>query len=123
MQNYALLRAHPRAVESIYALPRQFIKTTAKIQISTDSRRTQANQETKALLAKKAEDARKHREQEWQTLLQKNHPGTLSTGLPSVLNAFEPFPSSWLNQNFKWEKEIQAALREADLASTKMPNC
>ena len=80
------------------------------------------NQETKALLAKKAEEARKHREQEWQTLLQKNHLGTLTDGTAvRVERIRKRFLQAGSIKDFKWEKEIQAALREADLASTKMP--
>ena len=80
------------------------------------------NQETKALLAKKAEEARKHREQEWQTLLQKNHPGILTDGTAvRVERIRNRFLQAGSIKDFKWEKEIQAALREADLASTKIP--
>ena len=80
------------------------------------------NQETKALLAKKAEEARKHREQEWQTLLRKNHPGTLTDGTAvRVERIRNRFLQAGSIKDFKWEKEIQAALREADLASTKIP--
>lgn len=80
------------------------------------------NQETKALLAKKAEEARKHREQEWEILLQQNYSDALTDGaavrIERIRNCFLQAGSI---KDFKWEKEIQTALREADLASTKMP--
>jgi transcription factor C subunit 3 len=80
------------------------------------------SQESKLLLAKKAEEARKHREKEWQTLLQKNHPDTLTDGaavrIERIRNRFLQAGSI---KDLKWEKEIQAALREANLASTRMP--
>lgn len=98
----------------------------SKAQRKSKSRQTvegrKRNQETKALLAKKAEEARKHREQEWQTLLQKNHPDTLTDGTAvRVERIRNRFLQAGSIKDFKWEKEIQAALREADLASTKMP--
>jgi hypothetical protein len=120
MQKLCRVTSAPRdAIES-------YLDNLSKAQRKSKSHRTtegrKRNQETKALLAKKAEEARKHREQEWQTLLQKNHPGTLTDGtavrVERIRNRFLQVGSV---KDFKWEKEIQAALREADLAGTKMP--
>ncbi|KIM47907.1 hypothetical protein M413DRAFT_439604 [Hebeloma cylindrosporum] len=77
--------------------------------------------ETKLSLAKKAEEARKQREQEWIALLLNTHPEML-TG-PSAIRV-ERIRSQFLQAGStkdvsRWEKEIQAALREADLASSK----
>ena len=77
--------------------------------------------ETKSSLAKKAEEARKQREQEWIALLSSTHPKTL-TG-PSAVRV-ERVRCQFLQAGStkdvpRWEKEIQAALREADLASSK----
>jgi DNA primase catalytic subunit len=124
VQKLCHVTSAPReAVESYLSSARNSLskpQRKSKPQRTVEGRKR--NQETKALLAKKAEDARKHREQEWQTLLQKNHPGTLTDGtavrIERIRNRFLQAGSI---KDFKWEKEIQTALREADLASTKMP--
>ena len=118
----------------VTSAPREAVKSylsTARDNLSKVQRKSKSrqgvrgrkrNQEAKALLAKKAEEVRKHREEEWQTLLQKNHPDTLTDGaavrIERIRNRFLQAGSI---KDLKWEKEIQAALREADLASTKMP--
>ena len=124
VQKLCHVTSAPReAVESFLSSAKDSL---SKPQRKSKSQRTvegrKHNQETKALLAKKAEEARKHREQEWQALLQKNHLGTLTdrtaVRVERIRNRFLQAGSI---KDFKWEKEIQAALREADLASTKMP--
>jgi transcription factor C subunit 3 len=77
--------------------------------------------ETKLSLAKKAEESRKQREQEWVALLLNTHPVPL-TG-PSAVRV-ERVRCQFLQAGStkdvsRWENEIQAALREADLASSK----
>jgi oxalate---CoA ligase len=124
VQKLCWVTSAPReAVESYLSTARDNLsKVQRKSKPQQTAKRRQRNQETKALLAKKAEEARKHREQEWQKLLRKNHPGTLTDGatvrIERIRNRFLQAGSI---KDFKWEKEIQAALREADFASTKMP--
>lgn len=124
VQKLCWVTSAPRdAVESYLSTVRDNL---SKVQRKSKSQQTverrKRNQETKALLAKKAEEVRKHREQEWQTLLRKHHPDTLTDGaavrIERIRNRFLQAGSI---KDFRWEKEIQAALREADLASTKMP--
>ena len=125
MQKLCRVTSAPReAVERYLSSARDSLskpqRIKSKSQQTVEGRKR--NQETKALLAKKAEEARKHREQEWQTLLQKNHPDTLTDGTAvRVERIRKRFLQAGSIKDFKWEKEIQAALREADLASTKIP--
>jgi hypothetical protein len=103
-----------------------FISTRAKIlkgleKTKEKAKKTQKRaEETKLSLAKKAEEARKQREQEWVALLN-TRPVTL-TG-PSAVR-IERVRCQFLQAGStkdvsRWENEIQAALREADLASSK----
>ena len=103
-----------------------FISTRAKILKGLEKSREKAQKiqkradEAKLSLAKKAEEARKQREQEWVALLN-SHPVTL-TG-PSAVRV-ERIRCQFLQAGStkdvsRWENEIQAALREADLASSK----
>ena len=115
--------APQEAVKSYLSSARDSLsKTQRKSKSKQKVEGRKRNQETKALLAKKAEEARKYREQGWEALLQKNHPGTLTDGaavrIERIRNRFLQAGSI---KDFKWEKEILAAVREADLASTKMP--
>ena len=122
VQKLCHVTSAPReAVENYLSSARDILsKPQRKSKSQVEGRKR--NQETKALLAKKAEEARKHREQEWQTLLQKNHPGTLTDGTAvRVERIRNRFLQAGSIKDFKWEKEIQAALREADLTSTKIP--
>lgn len=124
VQKLCYVTSAPReAIESYLSSARDSLSKAQRIsksQKKVEGRKR--NQQTKASLAKKAEEARKHREQEWQTLLQKNRTGTLTDGaairIERIRNRFLQAGST---KDLKWEKEIQAALREADLASTRMP--
>ena len=124
VQKLCRVTSAPReAVESYLLSARDSLskpQRKSKSQQTAEGRKR--NQETKASLAKKAEEARKHREQEWQTLLQKNHPGTLTDGTAvRVERIRKRFLQAGSIKDFKWEKEIQAALREAEIANSKMP--
>jgi oxalate---CoA ligase len=124
VQKLCHVTSAPReAVESYLSSARDsLLKAQRKAKSQQKVQGRKRNQETKVLLAKKAEEARKHREQEWQTLLQKSHPGTLTDGAAVRIERIRSrFLQAGSFKDFKWEKEIQAALREADIASTKMP--
>ncbi|CAA7259955.1 unnamed protein product [Cyclocybe aegerita] len=83
-------------------------------------------EDAKKSLARKAEEARLQREQEWLELLRIVHPG----GIPlSAAVRIERVRQSYLQAGSvkditKWEKEIRSTLREAELVSStglKMP--
>lgn len=104
-----------------------FISTRAKILKGMEKTKEKAKKnqkradETKLSLAKKAEEARKQREQEWVALLLNTHPVPL-TG-PSAVRVervrYQFLQAGSIKDVSRWENEIQAALREADLASSK----
>ncbi|KAF9569867.1 hypothetical protein CPC08DRAFT_14379 [Agrocybe pediades] len=77
--------------------------------------------ETKLSLAKKAEEARLQREQEWSGLLSRLHPEQLESSASLRIDRIRTqfVQSGAIKDVSKWEKDIQAALHEADLASTK----
>jgi len=77
--------------------------------------------ETKLSLAKKAEEARIQREQEWSTLLQRIHPDHLESSASLRIERIRSqfIQSGSVKDTSKWEKDIQAALHEANMASTK----
>ena len=124
VQKLCYVTSAPReAVESYLSAARDsLLKAQRKSRSQQTAEGRKRNQETKALLVKKAEEARKHREQEWQVFLEKNHPGTLTDGAAVRIERIRTrFLQAGSIKDLKWEKEIHAALREADLASTKMP--
>lgn len=98
----------------------KLLKSVEKIKHKAKRSQKRAD-ETKLSLAKKAEEARIQREQEWLTLLSKVHPETLSG--PAAVR-MERVRVQFLQTGYgkdasRWEREIQSVLHEADLATSK----
>jgi hypothetical protein len=83
---------------------------------------TTQNIEAKTMLQKKAEEAKLQRESDWETLLQRVHPGplkgTIGVRILAVRNRF--VQSSSIRDTDRWRSEIENAVREARLASNKV---
>ncbi|KAF8203137.1 hypothetical protein BJ912DRAFT_1018924 [Pholiota molesta] len=98
----------------------KLLKSVEKIKNKAKRSQKRAD-ETKLSLAKKAEEARIQREQEWLTLLSKIHPETLPG--PAAVR-MERVRVQFLQTGYgkdasRWEREIQSVLHEADLATSK----
>ncbi|KAG2160090.1 uncharacterized protein EDB93DRAFT_1324544 [Suillus bovinus] len=80
------------------------------------------NIEAKTILQKKAEEAKLQRESDWEALLQRVHPGplkgTMGIRIRAVHNRF--MQSSSIRDTDRWQREIENAVREAELASNKV---
>ncbi|PPQ63697.1 hypothetical protein CVT24_004277 [Panaeolus cyanescens] len=78
-------------------------------------------EDSKLSMARKAEEARARREKEWGDLLQdlslEASSGSAAVRLDGVKTRF--LQAGSVKDTAKWEREIQAALREADLANSK----
>ncbi|KAF8167796.1 hypothetical protein B0H34DRAFT_644725 [Crassisporium funariophilum] len=84
-------------------------------------KRHKKSKETQFSLAKKAAEARMQLEQEWKTLLAKHHPETLTDVAAVRIHRIRiQFLQAGSTKDPKWDREIQAALREAELASAKI---
>ncbi|KAF8973687.1 hypothetical protein BDZ97DRAFT_1900484 [Flammula alnicola] len=109
------------AVETHFLSAREkLLKGLEKIKKKAKRSQKRAD-ETKLSLAKKAEEARLQREQEWSSLLLGVHPQVLSG--PAAVRVervrVQFLQSGSIKDVSRWEKEIRAALHEADLASSK----
>ncbi|KAH7927378.1 hypothetical protein BV22DRAFT_1127415 [Leucogyrophana mollusca] len=80
------------------------------------------NIEAKAVLQKKAEEAKLQREQDWESLIHRMHQeplkGTIGVRIRAVRSRF--MQSSSTKDVQKWEGEIQEAIKEAKLAAKKV---
>ncbi|KAK7019694.1 hypothetical protein VNI00_017994 [Paramarasmius palmivorus] len=77
----------------------------------------------KAALAKKAEEAKRQRENDWDTLLQRVHPEPLKDAAVSRIKRIRTRflqSTATSKDTEKWEKEIEAAIREADMMAKKV---
>lgn len=82
----------------------------------------QTNAEAKAALQKKAEEARRQREEDWAQLLDGIHPGpvkgTLAMHLRAVRTRF--MESTHTKDHEHWEGEIRQAIKDTELAAKKI---
>ncbi|KAF5355772.1 hypothetical protein D9756_004049 [Leucocoprinus leucothites] len=81
--------------------------------------------EVKGLLAKKAAEARRKRDREWDTLLLRVHPEPLSSAASSRVKRVQKrfLDAGSIQETEKWEGDIVAAIREAGMAQVlKMSN-
>ncbi|KAF9478011.1 hypothetical protein BDN70DRAFT_809556 [Pholiota conissans] len=104
-----------------FTIREKLIKSAEKMKQKA-KRSQKRTDETKLSLAKKAEEARIQREQEWLTLLSKVHPESLSG---AAVIRMERVRAQFLQSGYgmdigKWEREIQSVIREADLASKSL---
>jgi hypothetical protein len=85
--------------------------------ISGVEKRARRAVEVKELLAKKAAEARRKREQEWDALLLQVHPGPLSSGASSRVKRVEKrfLEAGSTQETEKWKGDIISAIREADM--------
>ncbi|KAH9486640.1 Transcription factor tau subunit sfc3 [Psilocybe cubensis] len=116
-----VISAPQETVENFFSSSRdKLIRTSEKMK--EKARKTQKRtEEAKLSLAKKAEEARTQREQEWSKLLVKSH-ATALTGpavvrLERIRNQF--LQSISLKNASEWEKDIQSTLDEANWANSK----
>jgi transcription factor C subunit 3 len=118
LSNICWVTSAPReAVENFYRLNRERLVNLLD-KLRQKKKRTE---DAKISLAKKSEDARLQREYVWSDLLAKCHPNELPA--PAALRIeriHKQFIHAGSIKNMdRWEREIQAALRETDLASIK----
>lgn len=88
-------------------------------------KRVRRTAEVKELLAKKAAEARRKRDREWDALLLRIHPGPLSSAASGrVKRVQKRFLEASSTQDIeKWEGDVLTAVREADMAQLlKMSN-
>lgn len=86
-----------------------------------EMRRLKKLEDTKIALAKKAEEAKVTRENQWISLLANVHPGDLGAAASRVERVHLRFVQAGTVRDLgKWEKELLDAIRESNMASTKM---
>lgn len=83
-------------------------------------KRARRTAEVKELLAKKAAEARRKREQEWDALLLRVHAGSLSSAASSRVKRVQKrfLEAGSTQETEKWEKDIADAIREAHIAKS-----
>lgn len=88
--------------------------------VSGVEKRARRAAEVKELLAKKAAEARRKREQEWDALLSQIHPGPLSSGASSRVKRVEKryLEAGSTQETERWKGDIIGAIREADMVKT-----
>ncbi|TFK36810.1 hypothetical protein BDQ12DRAFT_633054 [Crucibulum laeve] len=103
-------------------LLRELDKARQRVKHQTAEKKAKRVQETKVSLARKAEEALKAREQEWDNLLQRVHPTTLEEpAAVRVSRVRKRFLQAGSTKDVdKWENAVTEALKEADLASKKV---
>jgi hypothetical protein len=88
----------------------------------TKEEKAKAAAEAKALLRKKATETRSQREKDWDDLLNRVHPNPLKgSAAVRVRRVRHRFMQSGAGKDVsKWEKEVNDAVREADIAANKV---
>ncbi|KAG7450158.1 uncharacterized protein BT62DRAFT_884415 [Guyanagaster necrorhizus] len=119
-----IISAPPDAVREHYVTAHEkMVKDLAKM----ERRRKRESSETfakeaadaKAALAKRAADARLHREHEWEDLVMKVHPEPSPYAIVRLRKIQTRFLQS-VGKETEWESEIEKAFREADFASAQV---
>ncbi|KAF6766510.1 hypothetical protein DFP72DRAFT_866743 [Ephemerocybe angulata] len=86
-----------------------------------EAKRLKKMEDSKLALARKAEEARAHRESQWTSLLEQVHPDDLGAATNRVEQVHKRFMQAGSVKDLsKWEKEVLDAIREADLVSKKV---
>lgn len=82
----------------------------------------QTTAEAKAALQKKAEEARRQREEDWAQLLDRIHPGPVKGTLAMHLRAVRArfLESTHAKDHEHWEGEIREAIKDTELAAKKI---
>jgi oxalate---CoA ligase len=97
-------------------------KAKSRIRAEQEARVNREASEAKALLAQKAAEAKSKKEHDWEELLKRVHPGELNRAaamrIKNVRTRF--LQSARGSDREKWEKEIVAALKEAEMAIGKL---
>ncbi|EGO01685.1 hypothetical protein SERLA73DRAFT_166216 [Serpula lacrymans var. lacrymans S7.3] len=95
------------------------IKRKSKRQLAEEH--AKQNIEAKALLQKKAEEAKLQRERDWETLIQRLHPEPLKGSIGIRMRRLRAqFLQCGTTDLQKWEAEVEAALKEAKIVSRKV---
>ncbi|KAG2023118.1 hypothetical protein CC2G_000811 [Coprinopsis cinerea AmutBmut pab1-1] len=77
--------------------------------------------EGRSSIVKKAEEAKAHREQEWNALIERLHPGDIPPAAAMRVDRVRTrFMQTGTRDFQKWEREVLDALREAELATSKI---
>ncbi|KAL0071703.1 hypothetical protein AAF712_000625 [Marasmius tenuissimus] len=86
------------------------------------AKKEKQDREAKASLAKKAEEARRQREAEWDAIVEKVHPGPLQDAASARIKRLRTrfLQSTAGKDTQKWENEIIAAVQEAEMISKKV---
>jgi transcription factor C subunit 3 len=88
---------------------------------SKEAKRLKKMEDSKNALARKAEEAKTNRQNQWTSLLEKIYPGDLGVAASRVERVHQRFMQAGTVKDLaKWEKELLDALREADLATKKI---
>ena len=82
----------------------------------------QTTAEAKAALQKRAEEARRQREEDWAQLLDRIHPGPVKGTLAMHLRAVRArfLESTHAKDHEHWEGEIREAIKDTELAAKKI---
>ncbi|KAK0208398.1 hypothetical protein DFS33DRAFT_1303084 [Desarmillaria ectypa] len=117
--------APPDAVREHYATAHEkMVKDLEKMERrrKRESSETRAKEaaDAKAALAKRAADARLHREHEWDDLVMKVHPEPSPYAAIRLRKIQAQFLQSVGKETDKWASEVEQAFREADLASAQV---
>ncbi|KAK0465216.1 uncharacterized protein EV420DRAFT_1759926 [Desarmillaria tabescens] len=120
-----IISAPPEAVREHYATAHEkMVKDLEKMERrrKRESSETRAKEaaDAKAALAKRAADARLHREHEWDDLVMKVHPEPSPYAGIRLRKIQARFLQSVGKETDKWESEVEQAFREADLASAQI---
>lgn len=113
--------ARRETVERYFSTARgKWVRAAEKIKNKAKRLQKRA-EESKLSLAKKAEEARLQREQEWSTLLRNVHPEPLPSNVAVRIERIRGqfLQAGCVSDHTKWHRDIRAALREAELATSK----
>ncbi|ESK95510.1 hypothetical protein Moror_12696 [Moniliophthora roreri MCA 2997] len=123
-----VISAPPEIVRQYYEsirgdLTKEIEKTRKRLKKEAAEKREQEALEAKAALAKKAEEAKRQRENDWDALLQRVHSEPLKDGAAARIKRIRTrFLQSTASSKDteKWEKDVSAAIQEADVMAKKV---
>lgn len=117
--------APQKAVEEYLVLARtKLLKDRAKLidhGRNKEAKRLKKMEDSKNALARKAEEAKANRQNQWTALLEKIYPGELGVAASRVERVHQRFMQAGSVKDLsKWEKELLDALRETDIATKQI---
>ncbi|KAI8995421.1 hypothetical protein BD414DRAFT_410090 [Trametes punicea] len=100
---------------------KKHLRDLQKVQARASKGKHKAAENTGAVLARRAAEAKEQRERDWEGMLRRVHPGELR---PSAVQRIQRLKAKFMqgagNPSEKWEGRIVEAIREADMVAEKL---